>query len=62
MEKRPDIRDRAESTPVSLKPSDKAMVERIRSHYSEQGFSQAIRRALLVTVKLIETKKDEIAA
>ena len=54
--------DRAESTPVSLKPSDKAMAEQIRLHYSEQGFSQAIRRALLVTMRVIASSEESRAA
>lgn len=61
MDPRATVEDKAASTPVSLKPSDKEMVEAIRRHYAEQGFSQAIRRALIVTMRVIAAEESRAA-
>lgn len=52
---------KAEQRSVSLYESDIEEVERIRSHYDLDSFSQAVRRAIRVTVDVIEQPKARIA-
>jgi len=50
--------DTAKQTSVSLFKSDKQDVERVRSHFKLDTFSQALRRCIRETVEAIEPKEQ----
>ena len=55
-----DGEDKAQQTSVSLYESDKRDVERVRSHFRLDSFSQALRRCIREAVEAID--KEAVAA
>lgn len=53
-----DGEDKARQTSVSLYESDKQDVERVRTHFKLDTFSQALRRCIRETVAAIEPKEQ----
>ncbi len=55
-----DVKAKAQG--VSLYERDMKDIERIRQHYGLDNFSQAIRRAVRVTVKTVEDEQMALAS
>jgi hypothetical protein len=49
----------AKPTAVALYPDDIDKVERIREHFELDSFSQAMRRAIRITVRSLDADADE---